>query len=75
MKYYDSDAESVLSALETTGEGLSAQEASRRLAQNGPNALAQAPKPSLLARFFGQLKDPMVIVLIVAALFSGITAI
>ena len=55
--------------------GLSDAEASERLKRNGPNKLKEGKKDSLLVKFLGELKDPMTIVLIVAAVVSAITAI
>jgi Ca2+-transporting ATPase len=56
-------------------QGLSAKEAAERLARNGKNALEEAKKKSLLAKFFDQLKDVMIIVLLAAAGVSAIIAI
>ena len=47
--------------------GLSNDEASSRLAKTGPNKLEEAEKTPLWKRFFEQMADPMVIMLIVAA--------
>ena len=47
--------------------GLSNDEASSRLAKTGPNKLEEAAKTPLWKRFFEQMADPMVIMLIVAA--------
>ena len=51
-------------------EGLTAREAARRLEQYGPNQLAQPKPPGLLLRVLGQLKDPMILVLLAAAALS-----
>ena len=51
-------------------DGLSAEEAARRLAQYGPNELAEAPRPSFLQRLWGQFNSFLVILLIVAAIVS-----
>ncbi|KRM87819.1 Cation transport ATPase [Lacticaseibacillus thailandensis DSM 22698 = JCM 13996] len=56
----------------TTPDGLSAQEAQRRLEQIGPNALAAKKKQTLAGRFLNQFKDFMIIVLLVAALVAGV---
>lgn len=74
MKYYCEDSNEVLARLESAQEGLSAREADTRLAKHGPNKLAEAKKETLLQRFFAQLKDPMIIILLAAAAVSGITA-
>ena len=63
---------SELSANETSG--LSSQEAEHRLGQYGPNQLQTGEKESLLKRFLGQLRDPMIIVLLVAAALSLISS-
>ena len=59
MKYYLESAEKALEDLQSGPGGLSGGEAASRLAKHGPNQLAQEKKPSLLSRFFAQLKDPM----------------
>ena len=68
MRYYYEDKERVLQSLDSCGQGLSDAEAAARLERNGRNKLKEAKKESLLSRFFNQLKDPMIIILI-AALF------
>ncbi len=60
-----------LAAFSTSAEGLSPEEAGRRLAEHGPNKLAEAAKDSLLKRFLNQFKDLMIIILIFAAIISG----
>ena len=72
---YLEDKETVLAETGTSPEGLTDEEAGARLAQNGPNKLKEAPKESLVRKFFSQLKDPMTIVLIAAAIASAITAL
>ena len=74
MKAYLANCEAVLKAQKTSQEGLSAEEAAKRLAEIGPNKLQEGKKKSLLMRFLGELADPMIIILIVAAVISGITA-
>ena len=74
MKEYLSSADEVLSELSSNGEsGLSAAEASSRLSQYGPNELEKEEKTPLWKRFFEQMADPMVIMLIVAAVISAVT--
>ena len=75
MKYYCEEVESVLKEVESSEQGLSGVEAAERLQANGPNRLKEAKKVSLAARFFGQLKDPMTVILIAAAIISAVTAI
>ena len=74
MKEYLVPKDEVLSELSSDEEGgLSAGEASSRLAQYGPNELEKEEKTPLWKRFFEQMADPMVIMLIVAAAISAIT--
>ena len=75
MKYYCEEGQATLHALSSTENGLSATEAERRLAQNGENKLAEGKKKTILQRFFAQLADPMTIILIVAAVVSGVLGI
>jgi len=71
MKHYFEDADAVLKAQESSNDGLSASQASERLQKYGRNKLAEGRKKPLLLRFLDQMKDPMVIVLIAAAIISG----
>ncbi|MBE6577527.1 MAG: calcium-translocating P-type ATPase, PMCA-type [Ruminococcaceae bacterium] len=71
MKFYCEDNENVLQELNSTRDGLTSEEAAKRLAENGKNKLAAAKGKSLVRRFFEQLADPMTIILLVAAAISG----
>ncbi len=72
---YTQSAEEVLRQLESNPEGLSAAEVQKRQEKYGPNKLKEAKKPSLIARFFKQLTDPMLIILLIAAAVSAGTTI
>ena len=72
-KIYTQSAEEVLRDLGATPEGLTTAQAEERLAQYGPNKLKEAPKPTLLQRFLQQLRDPMLIILLIAAGVSALT--
>ncbi len=74
MKAYLESCEEVLKAQDTSESGLTSAEAAKRLEQYGRNRLAEGKKVSLLSRFLGELADPMIIILIVAAAISGVTA-
>ena len=74
MQYYLKSKEEALAEVKTTVEGLSSQEAEARLAANGKNKLEEPPKDTLLKKFLSQFADPMIIILIVAAAISGVTA-
>ena len=75
MKHYLETHENVLRALGSDKNGLTTAEAAKRLETNGKNALSKAKGKSLLARFLDQLKDPMILILLAAALVSGVLAI
>ena len=73
-KEYLASAEEVLAAQSSNAEtGLSAAEAASRLASVGPNKLDEEEKTPMWKRFFEQMADPMVIMLLVAAAISVIT--
>lgn len=75
MKYYCEDAKQVLTEFDTQENGLSSAEAARRLEKNGKNKLDEAKKTPIIVRFLQQMTDPMIIILLVAALVSGVTAV
>ncbi len=76
MKRYSQEKEAVLSELSSNADsGLSVAEAEKRLEENGKNKLQEGKKKSIVRRFFEQLTDPMIIILIVAAAISGALAI
>lgn len=75
MKEYLQTANEVLQKINSTADGLTSSEAEERFKKNGPNKLKEGEKVSLLTRFLNQLKDPMVIILMAAAIVSGATAI
>ena len=74
MKEYLASAEDVLKEQSTSADaGLSTSEAQARQAKFGPNKLKEEEKTPLWIRFFQQMADPMVIMLIVAAVISAVT--
>ena len=72
-KTYTQSTEEVLNDLGVGVEGLTSAEAQERLAKYGPNKLKEGEKPTLLQRFLTQLKDPMLIILLIAAAVSAVT--
>ncbi len=74
MKEYLKNTAQVFEQVGSDEGGLTAAEASKRLEQNGKNKLAEGKKESLIHRFLKQLADPMIIILIVAAVISAVTA-
>ena len=74
MEYYRQPPSDTLHALDSMPDGLTPEQAAARLARDGRNVLTEPPKPSLVKRFFQQLADPMILVLLAAALISAITS-
>ena len=75
QKEYTQTKEQVLEGLRTDRQGLSAQEAEKRLREHGENRLKEAEKLTLFQRFVQQLKDPMLLILLAAAAVSAVTNI
>ena len=74
-QWYSKTIKEVLDQLKVTPEaGLTDSEAKKRLEQYGPNELKSAEKESLFMRFLDQMKDPMIIVLLVAAVLSFVSS-
>ena len=74
MKEYLSSIEDVLKEQNSSEQGLTSSDAEKRLQQYGKNKLKEGKKASLFERFMKELADPMIIILIVAAAISGVTA-
>ena len=70
MKYYQLSADEALEQTASSRDGLSEQEAQARLLRNGKNKLAEGKKQRVIVRFFKQLCDPMIIILLIAAIVS-----
>ena len=75
MKEYLSSVKEVMEEYQATENGLSNTQVEERLRLYGGNKLIEGKKISILQRFLAQLADPMIIILIIAAAVSGITAI
>ena len=73
MKHYLENVEAVFSDVQSSPQGLTAEEAASRLQRDGKNKLAEAKKDSMIKKFFDQMKDPMIIILIIAAAISAVT--
>ncbi len=73
MKYYLHEAGEVFDEVKSSENGLSSAEAEERLQKNGKNKLDEGKKVSTFERFVDQLKDPMIIILLVAAVISATT--
>ena len=69
--WHSQAAEEVLAKLASTGTGLSAQEAAKRLAADGPNELKEGKGISPFQIFLGQFKSLIIWILIAAGVISG----
>ena len=73
VHWHQMDAAGVIARLESDAlNGLGPQEANRRLAEFGPNTLEEGKQRSLLVLFLGQFSDFMILVLVAAAVVSGV---
>lgn len=75
MKYYLESADKVLQKTESTANGLTEAQATERLEKNGKNKLDEGKKVTLLKRFIDQILDPMILVLIGAAIVSAVISV
>lgn len=72
MKHYFETVQAVLKEVKSSESGLSSARAAELGA--GKNKLAEGKKVSLFMRFFNQLTDPMILILLAAAIVSGVTS-
>ncbi len=73
MKHYLEEIGNVFKNVESSENGLTSSQASERLEKYGKNKLAEGKKKTMLQRVMEQLSDPMIIILIVAAVISAVT--
>jgi len=71
-RWYSYNLAELLERLGITTEGLASDAAEQRLAEHGSNSLPEKRRRSWLAMLLGQFSDFMIIVLLVAALISGV---
>lgn len=75
MKFYLKSKDEVLKEINATEDGLSSQEASKRQEKQGKNKLQEAKKDGLFKRIITSLMDPMILMLLAAAIISAVTAV
>ncbi len=75
MQEYLHSTEEVFEQVKSSEQGLTAAEAQKRLEEHGKNKLQEGKKKSLIRRLFEQFTDPMIIILIIAAVISAITSV
>ncbi len=73
-EFYKMSVKEVFLDIKTSKEGISSEEANKRLGIYGKNVLNTVKKKSNLIKFLEQFKNLMVIILIIAAVISFITA-
>lgn len=74
MKFYCEDTNEVLGELNSSKNGLKTAEAEKAREKYGLNKLEEGKKTPLYKRVLAQLADPMTLILLAAALISGITS-
>ena len=67
MKEYLSSTEDVLKKVSSDSNGLSSEEAEKRLQSDGKNKLEEPKKDGIVKKFIKSLADPMIIMLLAAA--------
>ncbi|MDD7267474.1 MAG: calcium-translocating P-type ATPase, PMCA-type [Lachnospiraceae bacterium] len=71
--YFNEQREEIVERLQSDpARGLTAAEAAARLETYGPNKLDEGKKKSIFMLFLGQLNDPLIFILIIAAVVSGL---
>lgn len=71
MRWHQKEIDSVIEDLGTSLQGISSEEAKKRLEEYGPNELKEGKKKSPLGMFLDQFKDFMIIVLMASAVIAG----
>lgn len=75
MFYYNLDIDKVLKELNTSKNGLSEVEVSKRLEKDGQNKLVETKKKSSFSKFIDQFRDLMIIFLIISAVVSFVISL
>ena len=72
MNYHSVEIDEIYKVMNTSSNGLSISDANNRLEKYGKNVFTETKKKSVVVKFLNQFKDLMIIVLILAAIFSFI---
>lgn len=75
MKFYCEEKSAVLAEVKSSEAGLTSAEAAARLEANGKNKLKEPEKISWFRRFLNAINDPMIYLLLGAALISTLTTL
>jgi Ca2+-transporting ATPase len=71
VRWHQKETETVIEETGTSPQGLSSDEAHRRLLESGTNTLTEKKAKSPAVMFFEQFKDFMILILLAAAVISG----
>jgi len=71
---YNLTIEETLKKIGSSKKGITEDEAKVRLEKNGPNKLKEGKKKTMIGRFIDQFKNIMIIILLIAAVVSGVVA-
>ena len=75
MQYYTQEVDEVLKEVQSSKEGLTSEEAKKRIEKNGKNKLDEGKRDGLLKKIIKSLADPMIIMLLVTAgISAGVAA-
>jgi Mg2+-importing ATPase len=69
--FLDMPVDQVMERLHTSLQGLIPEEVSARQATYGPNAVMKEKKSAVLRQFIGQFKNPLILILFLAAVLSA----
>lgn len=72
MRWHQKKIDQVIKDLKSSVQGLSLEDARKRLSEYGPNELEEGKKKTPFMMFLDQFKDFMIIVLIAAAVIAGV---
>ncbi len=75
MDFHLQSVDEVLKEVDSSKDGLTQEKAASVLTSNGKNKLNEGKKDSFFERLLKQLSDPMIVVLLAAALVSTLTSI
>ena len=76
IKFYNQEISEIITGLKTDiTAGLTTEEVKRRLEECGYNQLASRRKKSFIRMFFEQFKSFMIIILLIAAVISGVVGV
>ena len=72
MNWHKASIEQTFESLAASPQGLSAAAAAEKLRDNGPNELEEGKRKSVASMLLAQFKDVMILILLAAAIISGI---